>query len=875
MTRTCPQGGSPSLFAHSAAAAAFGAALLLALPSPQARAAGVANGDFETGDFTGWTIQTDAGPGQPTDLFLVASQGGYAARIEADYYATPADVSSTPTNAVFIANTLHQGLDLSAQPGEQISLGFDWSFGGEDGSPTAGDVLVVGLTDANGQMYGPDGQPGYVVVPRRSYGSGSFQAMLDPAVFNNATGWSLEVQLLVGVDPYEEQHNALGSYVEVDNVTVVPEPGTLAGLGAGAGLLFALRRRQRAGRAACGRHERSVSRLRLALAFALVLGLASSGTARAWTDVSGSAVLTPNLKAFDLSAGVLFSNARVTNQSGGPLQTLRLVVTQPSVPVTNPDGFTGAAEPYFDVPELAVGESASVRIEFPLGRFHLEYGLRLDALLPGGEPLAITTAPGLTMDPNGLTPLAGLITATTNIPARVTLTATSTSGSFVVEFHEFTTDHSLPLLGLRTDSSYTIDLTFTDPDGNSVSSGSLVAVTGPLPGDAPDIDVMINVPGQREPGYTWLDRVGGYAFVFDQDAEVVWYSTIGRNATRKLQNGHLQWQSGVSAVDESDLLGNLISQLVLQLPGLPESQLHHELFATLYGTFLSLDREDVVVDDYPTSSTDPNAPTATVPIRDNPIVEFRGDGTALKRWPLVDLIQATRVNYNVEGAQPIDWAHANAVVQDPRDDSLIASVRHQDCIIKVDRVTGRLKWILGNPSNWTPQFDALRLQPVGPLSWQYHEHGVKVVPNGHLLLFDNGNNRSSPFDPTPPMPAADSFSRAVEFAVDEENMEVSQVWEWSEDDADRIFSRFLSDADALPLTGNVLIDFGGVTYMGGVATTALGYGANVVRLIEVTHETPGQVVLDILVSHPTDAVTAYRAEHWSSLYPPDATRTDL
>ena len=72
-----------------------------------------------------------------------------------------------------------------------------------------------------------------------------------------------------------------------------------------------------------------------------------------------------------------------------------------------------------------------------------------------------------------------------------------------------------------------------------------------------------------------------------------------------------------------------------------------------------------------------------------------------------------------------------------------------------------------------------------------------------------------------------------------------------------------------------MIDFGGVSYMGGVPVADLGYGDNLVRLIEVTHDTPGQVVMDIQVAKLGEAVSAYRAEHWSSIYPPDATRTDF
>jgi arylsulfate sulfotransferase len=605
--------------------------------------------------------------------------------------------------------------------------------------------------------------------------------------------------------------------------------------------------------------------------------MALADESRAWNDVSGSAELTTNAKALDRSAGVLFSYASVRNESGAAMQDLRLTITDPSVPVDNPDGWTGNAEPYFDLPPLQDGESATTRIEFPLARLRIDYGLRLEELPPPAAALTITAQPSLTMNPSGNVPLSGLITATTNIPARAKLTAVGTTDSFEVEFHEFATDHSLELLGLRLDSSYTVDVTFTDRDDNSVAGTPVVAVTGSLPVEAPDIDVLVNVPAQKEPGYTWVDAGGAvaFAFVFDKDAEIVWYNRFNTGgATRKLPNGNLSWLSGTTAV-ERDIFIGIASDTELQLPGHPGAQLHHDLFPTIYGTFLSLDREFVMVDDYPTSTTDPNAPTATKELRDEPIIEFRTDGTLLKRWPLVDVIEPTRVYWGSGNAEPIDWAHTNSIVHDPRDDSVIVSVRHQSCVIKVDRVTGRLKWILGNPSNWSPEFEALRLQPVGPIDWQYYQHAAMITPNGNLLLFDNGNSRNSPFDPFPSVPETENASGAVEFAIDEENLQVTQVWEWTGDFVDRIYSRFLSDADSLPQTGNVLIDFGGTSFMGGVSVEDLGYGRNVVRLIEVTHDTPAQVVMDIQISDPVEQVTAYRTEHWSSLYPPYATRTDF
>ena len=121
----------------------------------------------------------------------------------------------------------------------------------------------------------------------------------------------------------------------------------------------------------------------------------------------------------------------------------------------------------------------------------------------------VTSGPTLTMDPNGLTPLAGLVELTTDVPTRVTLTVSDGVRDRIIRFPEFLTDHSEPLLGLAPNGVYTIEVTVTDEenDGSDVTL-LLTAVTDPLPDDFPLIDVLASNPDAMEPGLTMLDRIG-------------------------------------------------------------------------------------------------------------------------------------------------------------------------------------------------------------------------------------------------------------------------------------------------------------------------------------------------------------------------------
>ena len=72
------------------------------------------------------------------------------------------------------------------------------------------------------------------------------------------------------------------------------------------------------------------------------------------------------------------------------------------------------------------------------------------------------------------------------------------------------------------------------------------------------------------------------------------------------------------------------------------------------------------------------------------------------------------------------------------------------------------------------------------------------------------------------MPQEESFSRGVEYDIDEGRMEIEQIWEYGENIESQLFSPFICDADWMPTTGNVLLTFGAVGFTGGVSSFDLG-----------------------------------------------------
>jgi hypothetical protein len=107
----------------------------------------------------------------------------------------------------------------------------------------------------------------------------------------------------------------------------------------------------------------------------------------------------------------------------------------------------------------------------------------------------------------------------------------------------------------------------------------------------------------------------------------------------------------------------------------------------------------------------------------------------------------------------IDYVHGNSVEMMP-DGNLLISCRHMNELTKVDRQTGGIIWRMGlNAANNEFTF------PNDTRGFS-HQHDARILPNGHLTVFDNGNNLSP------------QYSRALEFALDEENLVATKVWEY-------------------------------------------------------------------------------------------------
>ena len=118
-----------------------------------------------------------------------------------------------------------------------------------------------------------------------------------------------------------------------------------------------------------------------------------------------------------------------------------------------------------------------------------------------------------------------------------------------------------------------------------------------------------------------------------------------------------------------------------------------------------------------------------------------------------------------------EWTHGNGLAELPNG-NVVVSFRTISTLIVIERVTGKIIWKLGAP----------------PLSGQ---HAPIPLPNGNLLIFDNGPHRLDH-----PLP----FSRVIEVEMADKKI----VWKYQEKTASDFFSSRISNAQRLP-NGNTLI----------------------------------------------------------------------
>ena len=410
--------------------------------------------------------------------------------------------------------------------------------------------------------------------------------------------------------------------------------------------------------------------------------------------------------------------------------------------------------------------------------------------------------PLVTVNPYGIAPLTAVIAFFTEekVSVSITVKGMEASGDIAKAFPE-AYEHVIPVLGLYPGTDNTVELRLSDGRRKEI-----IITTGPL-------DSAVKLPESIDTTAAYMDgnvmfvipAMGALPAAYDYRGDCRWYCTENITfAIKELQNGRFSIGSPrllekpyyTTGLWEMDLIGKIYAEY--RLPG----GYHHDQFEMEDGNLLILTQEK-------------NAATA----EDMCVLVDRGSGEIIKFWDYKKVLPQEAAKSGSWSEH--DWFHNNAVWYDKRTNSLTLSGRHQDAVINIDFETGELNWIIGDPEGW-PEDMVSRyfFTPAGEgdFDWQYEQHACMMLPDGDIMMFDNGHWRSKNKEHY--RLNRDNFSRGVRYHIDTEKMTIEQVWQFGKERKNDFFSSYISNVEYYR-DGYYLVHSGGMGYNHGVTCEEL------------------------------------------------------
>ena len=230
------------------------------------------------------------------------------------------------------------------------------------------------------------------------------------------------------------------------------------------------------------------------------------------------------------------------------------------------------------------------------------------------------------------------------------------------------------------------------------------------------------------------------------------------------------------------------------------------------------------------------------------LVEFDpGSSKVTQSWDMAALISAYMTSQGDDASAFVrpgsDWFHLNSSTYDPSDDTVILSSR-ENFVIKVDYSTGRIIWILGDPTKYWTTFPSLRakaLTLIGGGLVPIGQHAVSITTDGRLMLFNDGTaSLSQPAGA--PAGSSRSYSAVSVYTIDPVAMTAQESWDFSYGQS--TYSAICSSAYQAG-DGSVLIDYADVE--GGAAARVVGL------------DPTGQVVFDFRYASSSACASAWNS----------------
>ena len=303
-----------------------------------------------------------------------------------------------------------------------------------------------------------------------------------------------------------------------------------------------------------------------------------------------------------------------------------------------------------------------------------------------------------------------------------------------------------------------------------------VLVSNLLFSEYPDYNVTINsTPYPSKLFIHTMSQISPHMAIFNPDLSLNWEVNSGEQGFDfRHNNNHLSY------FDKDSKFWIIANRSMAETDTLQCTE-----GITDYHDIRLLDDGGYILQCYDSTWVDLGAPTPQL-IRDILVIqEFDHEDNLLLNWNAMDHLSIDDYP-NINTSLPdITFMHGNSIEVDS-DNNLLLSNRTSNEVLKINRITGEIIWIMGGPLNEFSFID-------DPLHGFNKQHDVRRIANGNITLFDNGTQHS-------PM-----ISRAVEYEIDEINKTATLIWEYTHPDS--IVAMSMGSVQRLP-NQNTLINWG-------------------------------------------------------------------
>ncbi len=356
------------------------------------------------------------------------------------------------------------------------------------------------------------------------------------------------------------------------------------------------------------------------------------------------------------------------------------------------------------------------------------------------------------------------------------------------EFQFTTTPLSQPINPNDLESDNTIKIINTNLSSNFNKKFSNSAIADTLPPDLP----LLKVDTSNNP---WDGKIfiankpaasnsyGSYLIIADNYGNIVKYKKFSTPESnfRVLPNGELM----TSENGRHLILDTTLTPIDTFKCGNGYTADSHDfmLLPNGHALLFGLDPEPVDMSKI-VSGGQPNATVIGAVVQ-----ELDASKNVIFQWRTFDYIPITD-SYADLTQQTVSYGHANALDVDD-DGNILFSLRYCSSIVKINRETGDVIWIMGGKEN---QFTFIGEHAENAPTYFSNQHNVNILPNGNMLLFDNGDDHQNI--------QGQPYSRGVEYKLDEQAKTATMVWEY--DHGKTIYTSSGGSVQRLP-NGNTLI----------------------------------------------------------------------